>query len=292
MKELTGVIRDWDQESQRGEIAGDDGRVYCFSANHWTETEAPEVDGGVRFVCENGRDVSTVEYILIEHIPILKVEAFSPLGELILSKKSRFIGGPWRMHSDALAWMAAAERIHRELAEIPISDISALLRGDHFPISARGSVVKYCYGLAFELYFKWILTEAGVSYPERGERGHRLSVLLCRLPTPVLNRLRTIYSEFLSVERRELKILSAHVHGVDQVACDWSTLDRFVKNIDDFHFVTGRYAKPEDYSAFQTLSSSLSKEMNMYMDSDDFFELGNILLAYEPDVNDYKEVSG
>ena len=84
----------------------------------------------------------------------------------------------------------------------------------------------------------------------------------------------------------------AHVHGVDEVARDWSTLDQFVKNVDELHFVTGRYAKPEDYSAFQTLSSTLSKEMNMYLDSDDFFELANALLAYMPNVNDYKEFGG
>ena len=292
MKELTGVILRWDPAFQRGEIAGDDGQVYTFSSQHWTEAETPEIDGGVRFICENGRDVSTVEYILIEHMPILKVEMFSPQGTLISSEKSRLIGGPWRMHSDALAWMKFAQMIHGEVAGISISDISELLRGDHYLISARGSVVKYCYGIALELYFKWILTEAGITYPDRGELGHKLSGLLASLPTRVLSQLRTIYSDYLRLKCPEFRMLMAHVHGVDEVARDWSTLDRFVKNVDELHFVTWRYAKPEDYSAFHTLSSTLSKEMNMYLDSDDFFELGNTLLASMPNVNDYTEVGG
>ena len=169
MKELTGVILRWDPAFERGEIAGDDGQAYAFSSQHWTEAETPEIDEGVRFICKNGRDVSTVEYILIEHMPILKVEMFSPQGTLISSEKSRLLGGPWRTHSDALAWIAAAQTIHGEVAGVSISDISELLRGDHFLISARGSVVKYCYGIALELYFKWILTEARISYPDRGE---------------------------------------------------------------------------------------------------------------------------
>ena len=252
MKELTGVILHWDPAFQRGQITGDDEQVYAFSSQHWTETETPEVDEAVRFICENGRDVSIVEYILIEHIPTLKVEMFSPQGTLLSSEESRLIGGPWRMHSDALAWMKVAQTTHGEVAAISISDISELLRGDHFLISVRGSVVKYCYGIALELYFKWILTEANISYPESRGRGHKLSGLLARLPTRVHSQLRTIYSEYLRLKCPEFRMLMAHVHGVDEVARDWSTLDQFVKNVDEFHFVTGRYAKPEHYSIFQT----------------------------------------
>lgn len=288
MKELTGLIREWVHVSQQGKIQGDDGVVYGFSAVHWSETEEPQVGDGVRAICENGRDVTRVEYVLIENVPRLKIEGYSPEGQQIWSEERRLVGGPRRMHSDALAWMVAAHTMHVQASGFPIPDISDLLIGDHLPISVRGSVVKYCYGMAFELYFKWILTEAGISYRERGGQAHKLAPLLGKLPDPVLDELRNRYLAYQQSAAPKFQLMMAHVHGVDPVSLDWSTFDLFIRNLDHQKFTTGRYAAPSNYSIFSTISEKLSREMNVFIDSDDFFEWGFSMLGYEPDLADYR----
>lgn len=287
MKELTGIIRAWDPKSGRGEIRGDNGASYAFSDQQWTEVDAPEIEDSVRFICQDGRNVSKVEYVLIEHIPRLTITTHSPDGNTISSEQRRFIGGPWRMRSDALAWMITSRTMHVQTSSVPIQDISNLLIGDHLPISVRGSVVKYCYGMAFELYLKWILTEAGVSYPDRGGDGHRLARLLSKLPDAVLREIGNRYLAYQQSAAPEFRLTMAHVHGVEPVTLDWSTFEQFVRNLDDQQFVTGRYAAPSNYSAFRTLSGNLSKEMNVFIDSDDFFDWGISILGYEPDLGAY-----
>ena len=78
------------------------------------------------------------------------------------------------------------------------------------------------------------------------------------------------------------------VNSTREVDLDWSTFDNFIKNIDNLKFIIGRYAAPEDYSIMRTSSSKLSKEMNMYMDSDGFFEIANAVLSYKPNLEDYE----
>ena len=157
MQEVTGTILSWHAEAQQGIIQGDDGARYPFTAKQWTEGLPPEIDGHVRVICQNGRDASQVEYLLIEHMPFVKVATLSEQGEIQTISRTTFVDGPWRVYSDALAWMAVANGLHRQNSHVPIEDIGELLRGEHLPISLRGSVIKYCYAIAIELYFKWIL---------------------------------------------------------------------------------------------------------------------------------------
>ena len=145
MKETTGQIISWDEVSRKGMIEGSDGTLYPFTEREWTEEEQPEVDGLVLVICPNGRDASQVEYRGIEHMPFLKITTHSEAGETQTMSHTRFIGGPWRMRSDALAWMEVAKGLHRQFSHIDIEDISELLRGEHLLISLRGSVIKYCY---------------------------------------------------------------------------------------------------------------------------------------------------
>ena len=142
MKEVTGRILSWDGVSQQGVIEGDDGAQYPFSAREWTEDGEPEVYGGVLVICQNGRDVSQVEYLGIEHIPFMKITAYSEHGEVQTVSHTRLVGGPWRVRSDALVWMAVARGLHEQHSHLAIEDISDLLRGEHLPISLRGSVIK------------------------------------------------------------------------------------------------------------------------------------------------------
>ena len=164
MKEITGQILSWDGVSQQGVIKGIDGDRYPFTLEEWTEEQLPEVDGQVLVICENGRDASKVEYLGIEHIPFLKIESYSEQGEVRTISHTRFIGGPWRMRSDALVWMEAAKGLHRQNPHIEIEDISGLITGEHPLISLHGSVIKYCYGISIEMYLKWILVEANREY--------------------------------------------------------------------------------------------------------------------------------
>ena len=160
MNEVIGRIVSWDEASQDGVVEGDDGVHYPFSLKEWADNESPEVDGGVLVICQNGRDAAQVEYLGIEHIPFLKITTVSEQGEFRTFSHSRFLGGPWRMRSDAVVWMAVAKGLHKQNSHKAIGDIGALLNGEHHLISLRGSVVKYSYGIAIELYVKWVLVEA------------------------------------------------------------------------------------------------------------------------------------
>ena len=145
MKEVKGRILSWDGASQQGAIEGDDGVLYPFSLREWTEERDPEVHGGVLVICENGRDASHVEYLGIEHIPFMKITTFSEQGEEQGEEQAishtRLVGGPWRVRSDALVWMAVARGMHAQNSHIDIEDIGDLLRKEHLPISLRGSVI-------------------------------------------------------------------------------------------------------------------------------------------------------
>ena len=164
MKETTGVIKAWD--GKQGTVQGDDFESYAFTTKEWCNNDAPVVGDNVRVISQNGRDASRVEYIRLEHMS-MRFAVHSNDGELMISEKTRLIGGPRRMHSDARAWMETAKALHQHVARHPIDDIGSLLVEDHPLISFRGSVIKYCYGLAVELYLKWILEEAKINpdYP-------------------------------------------------------------------------------------------------------------------------------
>ena len=79
----------------------------------------------------------------------------------------------------------------------------------------------------------------------------------------------------------------ADINSTNEVRSDWSTFDKFIKNIQDFKFITNRYAAPKDYSIMHTSSEKLSKEMNMYMDSDAFFTVADAILSHKPHLRDY-----
>lgn len=283
MKETTGQIKTWDESSGKGTIKGDDNKTYDFSQKQWAEPTQPEIDGSVRVICQNGRDASIVEYIRIENMPRIRVRAFSQEGELLKDEKRRFIGGPWRIRSDALAWMIAAQNLHSQTCKSKIEDISNLLLEENLPISIRGSVIKYCYGFSIELYLKWILTEAKIKFQEN----HKLTPLLQKLPALVLNNLRSRYVTHQGNNQMNFKMMNADVNGVNELYLDWSTFDKFINNLDNQKFIIGRYASPEQYSPFSSHSGNFSKEMNAYMDSKDFFDIANIILSYIPTLDDY-----
>ncbi len=283
MKELTGQIKMWNEASGQGEIQGDDGKTYCFTKKEWVDKYKPQIDGQVRVICQDGRNASKIEYLPIESLPWMTVKIYSPDGQLMSTERRRFIGGPWRVRSDALAWMGAARVLHSQSSHHQISDISSLLVGEHPLISIRGSVIKYCYGLSLELYLKWILIEAKKDFGKT----HRLRSLVNKLPPSVLDTLRKRYFEFLNKKQPTLKMSIADVSGVSEVELDWSTFDRFINNLDKQKFIIGRYATPESYSVIPSISGKLSKEMNTYIDSNGFFDLGEHILAYEPNPNDY-----
>ena len=284
MREVKGRIVSWDGASQQEVIEGDDGARYPFSSREWTEEEEPEVHGGVLVICENGRDASHVEYLGIEHIPFMKTTTYSEQGKAQTVSRTRLVGGPWRVRSDALVWMTVAKGLHTQNSHIAIEDISDLLKKEHPPISLHGSVVKYCYGIAIELYVKWILIEAKVPY----SKNHKLPQLVKRLPTPVLDRLKDIYSDYWDQHAPIFSMVEAHAHGTVDLNMDWSLFDKFIDNLDKLKFVVGRYADPVEYSIFQSGSSQMSREMNSYMTSEDFFVIGNKLLAHKPNPSDYE----
>ena len=284
MKEVKGRIVSWDVASQQGVIEGDDSARYLFSSREWTEEEEPEVHGGVLVICENGRDASHVEYLGIEHIPFMKITTFSEQGKAQTVSHTRLVGGPWRVRSDALVWMTVAKGLHLHNSHIAIEDISDLLKMEHLPISLRGSVIKYCYGIAIELYVKWILIEAKVPY----SRSHKLPQLVKRLPTPVLYSLRGIYSDYWDQHAPVFSMVEAHALGAEDLSLDWSTFDKFIGNLHKLKFVVGRYADPVEYSIFQSGSSQMSREMNSYMTSNDFFVIADKLLAHKPNPSNYE----
>ena len=84
-------------------------------------------------------------------------------------------------------------------------------------------------------------------------------------------------------------MLAADVNSVRELELDWSTFDKFINNLDNQKFIIGRYATPESYSIFPSdISDELSKEMNSYMDSSGFFDVGDNILSYVPNLNDYE----
>ena len=284
MKETTGYIKTWNAATGQGVIQGYDGNFYPFAKKEWAEEDEPSVDGGVRVICQNGRDASKIEHLPIEHMPRMKVTTHTTEGEAITTQ-TRFIGGPWRMRSDALAWMMTAKELHSKISHHPIEDISGLLLGEHYLISIRGSVIKYCYGFAIELYLKWILTEANIEF--NNSRNHRMKDLLNKLPQNVIDSLRDIYTSFCEVDNRCFRMMQADKSNVVELNLDWSTFDKLIDNIDNQKFIIGRYATPNDYSIIPSSSNRLSKEMNSYMDSNDFFNLADTILSYKPSLNDY-----
>lgn len=280
MKELTGRIVDWNEDSGCGLICGDDDKSYPFTSREWKDPDSdPQVDGNVLVICANGRDASRVEYLLIEHLGVLTASVQDSDGRQTIFSRSRMTGGPWRMYSDALAWMEAARGLHNAVSSEDICDIADLLRAEHLPISFRGSVIKYCYGFAVEIYLKWILSEAGLQY----QTNHDLPKLVNRLKKiPVLAALMARYADYMERTNLSLLMRQAHVHGIDDLSLDWSTFENFVRNIHDMKFIVGRYGTIDQYSIFKTASQRRSHEMNAYMDSQDFFTLGLHMLTYKP----------
>ena len=281
MKETTGVIKAWD--GTKGTVKGDDEESYTFTTKEWGDNNDPEVGGSVRVISQNGRDAWRVEYIRLEGLS-MRMTGYSSDGEVMFSCKKRIAGGPRRMYSDARAWMETAKALHKHVAPYPIDDIGSLLVGEHPLISYRGSVIKYCYGFAIELYLKWILTEAKID----PKKSHKLSTLFGQLPDPVKDNLRNLYSTHWEREKDNIKLMIADINSTKEVQSDWSTFDKFIKNIQNFNFITSRYAAPKDYSILHTFSEKLSKEMNMYMDSDGFFRVADAILSHKPDLRDYE----
>ncbi|MXY21404.1 MAG: hypothetical protein F4Y49_08725 [Dehalococcoidia bacterium] len=285
MKETTGLITNWDEDSRKGIISGDDGGTYPFTLEEWKDEDPPGIDGAVLVICENGRDASQIEYLGIEHIPFLKVSALREDGHVEVVSHSRLLGGPWRMRSDALVWMQIASDLFSSNPHSDITDLSELLRREHPLMSLHGSVIKYCYGLAIELYFKWVLTEAKIDYPTHG---HDLSRLLRKLPCTVRAHLTDMYSDHIQQHSPHFKMMEAHKDGVEELDLDWSSFDDFIENLDAQKFVIGRYAAPSEYSIFQSRSARMSREMNSYMASNDFFVLADKILAHKPNPRDYE----
>ena len=288
MQQKTGLIKEWN-EQQGAILADDDGKCYHFTINEWKDDrEAPEVGGRVCFILPDGRNVKMVEYENMEMPSRMTVTMTSADGT-VTRDVSRLAGGPWRMYSDARAWMDAATLLHERFSSCSIEDLTGLLKsprqvgGVRHVISDRGVVTKYCYGFALELYLKWILTEAKKTFKEN----HGLSNLVHRLPAAVADNLRAIYSKYWTGNQHALKLMEADTQGVYQTNDDWSTFDKFIGNIDDNQFILGRYATPDQYSIYRSISHSLSREMNRYMDSQGFFEVGHLLLSYVPELDDY-----
>lgn len=283
MKEVKGQITTWNETTGQGTIRGDDGKSYSFTKKEWIEKHAPQIDGQVRVICQDGRNASKIEYLAIEGLPWMTLKTYPQEGAPQLVERRRFIGGSWRMRSDALAWMRAAKELHLRFSHHQIENLNGLLLGADPAIGIRCSVIKYCYGFSIELYLKWILTEANREF----RKEHDLGRLVNKLPCPVLNVLRRMYLDFQEKKESTLKMMSADESGVSDLELNWSTFDNFIYNLDNQKFIIGRYATPDSYSIFSSISNELSKEMNSYIDSNDFFELGDYILSYEPNPNDY-----
>lgn len=284
MKEKKGQITTWDEESGQGKIQGDDGETYCFTQKEWVDEHDPQIGGQVRVICQDGRNASQIEYRAIASLPWMTVKISSADGGWTTKERRRLIGGPWRLRSDALAWMRTARVLHSQFAHHQIRDLSSLLLGVDLPTSISCSVIKYSFGFAIELYLKWILQEA----KQKFRKEHHLRPLVNKLPPHVLNVLRERYLKFQETKKPTLRMLVADVNSVSELAMDWSTFDNFINNLDNQKFIIGRYATPEAYSIFPSnISEELSKEMNSYIDSIGFFDIGDDILLYEPNPNDY-----
>ena len=285
MKEFLGKIRTWEESTGEGEIQVDDEKTFRFTKREWVEESQPEIHAPVRVISQDGRNASKVEYLAFEGWKWMTETIYSKEGRQPSVEHRRFIGGPWRMRSDALAWMAAARILHSQVSHLEIEDLSSLLIGVHHPISLRGSVIKYCFGLSIELYLKWILTDAGQEF----KANHELKKLINKLPPLVLTKLRERYLDFQDGKDLTLRMSIADVRGVSELKLDWSTFDRFIENLDNQKFIIGRYATPESYSIFPNLSEKLSKEMNSYLDSGGFFDIADEILSYIPARDDYRQ---
>ena len=102
----------------------------------------------------------------------------------------------------------------------------------------------------------------------------------------MLGNLRSVYSTHWEREKDNIKLMIADINSTKEVQSDWSTFDKFIKNVEEFKFIIGRYAAPNDYSIMHTSSKQLSKEMNMYMDSDGFFRVADAILSHKPNLGD------
>ena len=287
MKEIHGGIISWDKSLRVGEIQGRDGKIYSFTKKEWNDDNQPEINGRVLVICQNGRDASKVEYLPMEPHSKVKIVTYSQNGEMLSTEQQRFLGGPWRMLSDSLAWMMAAKILHSQIFKHQIKDSSSLLGGVDILFSLRGSVIKYCFGFSIELYLKWILVGANIKF--RKDPKHKLKPLINKLPAPVHDNLRSIYSDFLKKNQPEFKMQIADVNSVNELKLDWSTFDKFIENLDGQKFIIGRYATPDIYTIFSSSSTELSAEMNSFMDSNSFFDLADKILSYKPDLIDYPQ---
>ena len=287
MKEIHGSIISWDKSLGRGEIQGYDGNIYSFTKKEWNDDNQPEINGRVLVICQNGRDASKVEYLPMEPHSKLEMILHSENGELLSHTKTRFVGGPRRMLSDSIAWMIAAKELHTATSKHQLKNISSLLLKENPLIGLRCSVIKYCYGFSIELYLKWILVEANIKF--RPDSKHKLNPLKNKLPVPVLENLRSIYSDFFKKNQPEFKMLKLDVNSQNELNFDWSTFDKYIENLDGQKFIIGRYATPDIYTIFSSSSTVLSAEMNSFMDSNSFFDLADKILSYKPDLKDYPQ---
>ena len=185
------------------------------------------------------------------------------------------------MYLDARAWLDTAKRLHQESTQSPMpADLrSAFGQMERHVISFRGSLVKYCYGLAIELYLKWLLTENNIVF----DKNHKVSCLVPLLPQPIAARLRSIYSAYYAKHLTGFRFMEIDAEGIREVGgVDWSTFDSFVENLEVQRFLMGRYATPQDYSIFRSRLGELSVEMNRYMDSIDFFDVAIRIISFVP----------
>ena len=267
MKILRGIIRKWDKCRNRGELEEWDnqcqntGILRSFAMKDWEDEYDPEVEGSVFFSLDGAGNVA--------HVWLANMEP------------PKFVRGPGRMYLDARAWLHAAKRFHDESLEVAMPDDLRSMFGEmeaHI-ICYRGSLIKYCYALAIELYLKWLLTEYSIGFAKR----HGISDLIPLLPSPVLTKLRQIYAGALMKSRDGFRLMEIDAEGVREVKdLDWSDFDSFVGNIDTQRFVMGRYATPQDYSIYRSRFGELWVEMNRYMDSMTFFDVADEIVAFVP----------
>ena len=262
-----GVIREWDKITKRGRLeeypkkANSAGIFRVFTEKNWEDEYGPEVDGHVHFVLDdNGR---------LSRVCLINFEPW------------KSVRGPGRMYLDARAWLDTAKQIHQESAQSPMPEDLRSVFGqmERHVISFRGSLVKYCYGLAIELYLKWLLSENNIGF----EKNHKLSCLIPLLPNPIATRLRDIYSDFYAAHRDGFRFMEIDTEGIREVrGVDWSTFDSFAENLEVQRFLMSRYATPQDYSVFRSRFGELSVEMNRYIDSLEFFHVASRIISFVP----------
>ena len=269
-----GIILEWHEITRKGRLeeytnkGNNTGILHVFTEKQWEDEYDPEVEGHVHFVLdEKGR---------VSRICLINFEPW------------KFVRGPGRMYVDARAWLDAAQRIHQESMQSPMPDDLRSMFGQMQPhvISFRGSLVKYCYGLAIELYVKWLLTENNIEF----DKNHRLSSLIPLLPQPIVDRLRSTYSACYAEHQDGFRFMEIDAEGTREVKdLDWSTFDSFVENLEEQRFLIARYATPQDYSIFRSRFGELSVEMNRYIDSMGFFDTASKLMSFVPGYEDGDE---